>query len=503
MLFSKWICHDPVFEIDDIEMQLRFRPCSGHRLFAYDLMCNVKPKRIVDLSIQENTSLFPILQAAKDANLDTQVMAIRRSNACGNGEDFKTGNLGELIRSLLCSFQKVRIGFLFMQSSEAAEYFSKDSVDIVLMHGCNSYEEAKADFNIWLPKLAADGLILFYDVHPRTPNGYQALWAELNKKYPAFSFGQGCGLGVLSPKGGAALNELQKMGLYRLIIRYESIAAQHLCEWAKQDKGFERHKSKLAENRLELPPVFLFGAQRSGTNMSVWCLEKSTELVLYNENNDWAFHEFKLRDESVIRELLRIGYPEEVKTLLFKSITDTHRCSEIHNWFEDGKSLFIVRFPDQVVSSNIKAFGKKGYDVLKRVFRNLSEKRHPIFKALNISERDKIDIYESILEYYHAKMSHKELAYLLWIVQNKFYFANRLNRAKNVKLLIYEEILRNPKKEIENIANFIGISCNGDMVESINPRNLSKLTGRNASSPMIRNCYALYDQFYDLYESKN
>ena len=74
---EKWtVGRETVFEADEINNELGVAPWSGHRQFAYDLIGFIKPERIVELGTHYGCSFFAFLQACKDKNLSTEVVAV-------------------------------------------------------------------------------------------------------------------------------------------------------------------------------------------------------------------------------------------------------------------------------------------------------------------------------------------------------------------------------------------------------------------------------------------
>ncbi len=49
MLTPKWETSSPVYDSDQLSPMLAVSPWAGHRNFAYDLICFVKPRIVVEL----------------------------------------------------------------------------------------------------------------------------------------------------------------------------------------------------------------------------------------------------------------------------------------------------------------------------------------------------------------------------------------------------------------------------------------------------------------------
>ncbi len=73
------------------------------------------------------------------------------------------------------------------------------SIDLLHIDGCHSYEQIKAKFQNWQPKLSARGVVLLHNINARDDNsGVWRFWSELRPQFPSFAFVHGRGLGVLA-----------------------------------------------------------------------------------------------------------------------------------------------------------------------------------------------------------------------------------------------------------------------------------------------------------------
>lgn len=71
----KWKLYNPVFKYEKMYTDLG-GPWAGHKYFGYDLIRNLKPKKVVELGTHLGYSLFSLAQAVYDGKLDTQLDAI-------------------------------------------------------------------------------------------------------------------------------------------------------------------------------------------------------------------------------------------------------------------------------------------------------------------------------------------------------------------------------------------------------------------------------------------
>lgn len=72
---NNWKIYCPKFQYEKILDDWN-TPWAGHKSFAYDLIRNLKPNRIVELGTYRGTSLFSMAQALKDESMKSKIAAI-------------------------------------------------------------------------------------------------------------------------------------------------------------------------------------------------------------------------------------------------------------------------------------------------------------------------------------------------------------------------------------------------------------------------------------------
>lgn len=185
------------FEYEELFNDLAW-PWAGHKYFAYDLIVNKKPKRIVELGTHYGTSLWSFSQAVKDNDIDCELNAIDtwqgESHAGFYGEEvFDTV---KKIKDIY--YSKLKINLIRKTFDEALDDFEDGSVDILHIDGLHTYDAVRHDFDTWFPKVKKDGIILLHDIVVKKGDfGVNQLWNELKKSFKTMEFHYSYGLGVL------------------------------------------------------------------------------------------------------------------------------------------------------------------------------------------------------------------------------------------------------------------------------------------------------------------
>lgn len=192
-----WKYYNPKFEYER-KIQGVGWPWAGHKNFAYDLVRNVKPKKIVELGTHYGTSFWSFCQAVKDGELDTELNAIDTWKG-EKHSGFYGEEVFETVKQIKNEYySKLKINLIRKTFDEALVDFEDKSVDILHIDGLHTYEAVKHDFENWFSKVKDDGIILLHDTFiNRDDFGVYKFWEELKKNYVTVEFFHSFGLGII------------------------------------------------------------------------------------------------------------------------------------------------------------------------------------------------------------------------------------------------------------------------------------------------------------------
>src|SRR4030042_6746648 len=158
-----WKYHKPKFEYEEIFKDFGW-PWAGHKYFAYDLVADIKPKRIVELGTHYGTSLWAFSQSVKDHQIDTEINAVDT----WKGEEhagFYGEEVFEMVKQIKNKYYpKLKINLIRKTFDEAVSDFEDGSIDVLHIDGLHTYEGVKHDYKVWKNKVKDDGIVLFHDI---------------------------------------------------------------------------------------------------------------------------------------------------------------------------------------------------------------------------------------------------------------------------------------------------------------------------------------------------
>jgi GT2 family glycosyltransferase len=169
-----------------------------HGPFAFWLIEAIRPRTVVELGTHRGFSYLAFCQAVQTLGLDTACYAIdtwKGDDHAGFYDDSVWRELSTINDRHYRGFSTL-IRSLF---SDALPYFGDGTVDLLHIDGRHGYEDARADFESWVPKLSDRAVVLFHDTNVRERGfGVWRLWQDLAREHPSFEFIHGHGLGVLA-----------------------------------------------------------------------------------------------------------------------------------------------------------------------------------------------------------------------------------------------------------------------------------------------------------------
>ncbi len=202
---------------------------SGHIPFAFWLISELRPACFVELGAHYGTSYFAFCQAVDRLATGSRCFAVDTWEG-----DPQAGFYGEEIFEKVSAYNKAAFSAFstLVRSTfdNALAGFADGSIDLLHIDGLHTYEAVRQDFENWLPKMSARGVILFHDTAEKQEGfGVHLLWRELAARYPSFEFTHSHGLGVLGvgtdlPRGLLALFHLKEPEAEGLRRVYEGVA---------------------------------------------------------------------------------------------------------------------------------------------------------------------------------------------------------------------------------------------------------------------------------------
>lgn len=167
-----------------------------HGPFGMWLIHALCPRKVVELGTHHGYSYFCFCQAVAEGGLDTRCFAVDTWNG-----DEHAGYYGDTVFRHVQKLNTPYAGFstlLRKTFAEALDDIEDGSVDLLHVDGRHFYEDVRADFESWIPKLSRQAVVLFHDTEVRDREfGVWRYWAEVVGQKPRINFPYQHGLGVL------------------------------------------------------------------------------------------------------------------------------------------------------------------------------------------------------------------------------------------------------------------------------------------------------------------
>lgn len=169
-----------------------------HIPFAFWIVDALKPAVFVELGTHSGNSYASFAQAVQTLELGTACYAVDTWQG-----DKQAGFYDETVFTDWSAFHDRHFGgfsrLVRSTFDDARATFADRSIDLLHIDGLHTYDAISHDFESWLPKLSARGLVLLHDINVREGDfGAWRLWDEIQARYPTFAFLHGHGLGIVA-----------------------------------------------------------------------------------------------------------------------------------------------------------------------------------------------------------------------------------------------------------------------------------------------------------------
>lgn len=228
-------------------------------------------------------------------------------------------------------------------------------------------------------------------------------------------------------------------------------------------------------------PVFILGAQRSGTTILIKCLNRSRELEVHGEGSAAAMRDWRIRDFDTIRNLItRCRH----RGIVFKPLTDSHMAKDFLSLAPNAVAIWMFRNAADRANSSVARFGPTNLEHLSAFVRG---DKLDTWQAQGLSEAS----MALLRRFDYSDMSPHSASALFWYIRNALYFEQRLDEDARVMPLAYEDLVTEPQNVMRGVAAFTGCSFGPELHSSIHSNSL-----RRSESKLAPEVETLCDEMY-------
>jgi hypothetical protein len=213
-------------------------------------------------------------------------------------------------------------------------------------------------------------------------------------------------------------------------------------------------------------PVFLLGAQRSGTNMVVHGLERLPEFEVHNENDRKVFVRYQLRGLGLVRDVVQSS---RARFVLFKPLCDSHRTDELLDEVGTtmpGRAIWAYRGMEGRVRSSLSKFRDHNLTIMGDIAAGRGLER---WQAQGIRP----DTMALIRSFDWSRQTPASASALFWYTRNRLLFDLDLAQRPDVVVVSYRTLVKEPREAFEPVANLLGLPWRDELVGHIDSRESS------------------------------
>lgn len=221
---------------------------------------------------------------------------------------------------------------------------------------------------------------------------------------------------------------------------------------------------KLHPSQSSAIPIFVMGAQRSGTTMLMDVLHLRPDTRGFSESqHSSAFRDFQLRSPTRIAKIIE---DSRAPFVCFKPIADSHRILDLRDAFTHAYFVWIYRQYLDVANSRLRKFDNPTR-AIRLVCQGLPgggwfdtgvpKATRQILRQLPYNDLTDFDF-----------------ACLAWWTRNRIFEEHKLWTLPNVILLRYENIVSQPERELAILKDRIGLAGHPQSVRFIHDHSVQR-----------------------------
>ena len=229
--------------------------------------------------------------------------------------------------------------------------------------------------------------------------------------------------------------------------------------------------------------VFVAGMQRSGTNLLMDVLDASLATQVFHETDPRAFDRYEMRNLAVIRQLAQAS-PAPV--FVIKALCELDRIRSLMDTFSPAKTLWMVRDWRDSASSAVKSFGN-----FVPQWQRLAHGDADDWRGRGMSPATR----ELLAALYRPDASEAEGAAIMWFYRNVLFFEQLLAADPRVRLVFYEDLVRDPAREVAALYDFLDLPVSAGVAGRIHARSVRQRAPADISPAVTALCDELLARF--------
>jgi hypothetical protein len=214
--------------------------------------------------------------------------------------------------------------------------------------------------------------------------------------------------------------------------------------------------------------LLVTGQQRSGTNMLMEAFERNWCTDVYHETDPRAFESYQMRDLKTIQSIVASS---KAKLVVIKALCEAQRIRDLLDSFPGALAIWAVRNYHDVSDSMARQFSSTA-DILNKM------RDDPAIGGWR-GERLSPSTQTLLDDCIDDKTTEISAAAFQWYMRNQLYFDQGFDRDRRVKLVFYENLVKQPMSTFNGIASFLGIDFDPSMVSDFHTDSIAR--GRRAT----------------------
>jgi len=206
--------------------------------------------------------------------------------------------------------------------------------------------------------------------------------------------------------------------------------------------------------------AFIFGCQRSGTNMTLYTLNRSLDVDSFEESDPRAFTLSRILGKDVRDRLIA---QSSARCVIFKPICDSHRVLELLAEHPGSRGIWIYRYYKDVANSAMEYWGDQTRLFIEDLLEGGGDWGRSQWNREKVTDECLAELREACID---GLTPHGACA-LFWYMRNRTFFDQDLEHTPDVLITRYEDVVTKPEEEFGRMCEFLGVGFDPQAVSKV------------------------------------